>query len=263
MSGFSTEWLALRETADTAARANSVLESCRRHFAGRSSVIVCDLGAGTGSSVRAFERYLPSEQHWLLVDSDLSNLEAAERWLAGTRPSLRTKRTDLSTDSAPWPPGCDLVTASALFDLASPQWIARFCEKLAADRLPLLATLTYDGSQALDPPHRLDAAMLRAFNAHQRTDKGLGGAAAGPMGAQVLERELHQHRFRVERDASPWMLTAENNRELIAATLQGWADAIIASGLIEFALATEWLAARLAHTERMVVSQTDLFAAPP
>ena len=70
----------------------------------------------------------------------------------------------------------DLVTASAFFDLVSEEWIARFCQELAARQLPLYTVLTYDGTETWSPPHDHDAPMLAAFHAHQGRDKGFGWA---------------------------------------------------------------------------------------
>ena len=53
MSGFSAEWLALREPYDRRARNADVLDAVRRHFAGQTAIAVVDLACGTGSTVRA------------------------------------------------------------------------------------------------------------------------------------------------------------------------------------------------------------------
>ena len=68
----------------------------------------------------------------------------------------------------------DLVTTSALLDLVSETWLERLAVEIAARAIPLYAALSYDGRIALTPADPLDAAMVAAVNAHQRTDKGLG-----------------------------------------------------------------------------------------
>ena len=50
MTGFSAEWLALREPADHAARNLEVLAATARYFGGRETIEVLDLGAGSGQT---------------------------------------------------------------------------------------------------------------------------------------------------------------------------------------------------------------------
>ena len=48
MSGFSAQWLALREPHDQAARSGTVLDALAATFAGAPAVTVTDLACGTG-----------------------------------------------------------------------------------------------------------------------------------------------------------------------------------------------------------------------
>ena len=67
MSGFSAEWLALREPYDQAARSRSVLDAVRAALCPACrGVRVTDLGCGTGSTLRAVAPLLPAHQHWRL-----------------------------------------------------------------------------------------------------------------------------------------------------------------------------------------------------
>jgi hypothetical protein len=87
---------------------------------------------------------------------------------------------DLRAGVAPLLTPCpDIVTAAALFDLVSPEWLIRFTADLAAAGLPLYTVLTYDGSERWSPALPDDEAIIQAFHAHQTTDKGFG-PAAGP-----------------------------------------------------------------------------------
>jgi hypothetical protein len=277
MTGFSPEWLDLREVADGAARNGQVLAACARAFAGRDEISVCDLGAGTGASLRAFADVLPPRQHWTLVDHDGANLAAARERLTawadnselqesgfilfrdGQRIAVDLARRDLALEPRCWPAGTELVTASALFDLGSEEWIGRFAAALAADRLPLLATLTFDGTIALAPPHRLDAAIAGAFQTHQERDKGFG-PAAGCRAADILAARLKDAGYMVTIGDSPWRLSPFLE-ELRAALLDGVAVAVGETGLLDPRDIAVWRSAGQA-ARAIVVGHRDLFAAP-
>lgn len=278
MTGFSPEWLALREPADRSSRNRVVLETCRLAFAEYDELSVCDLGAGTGASLRAFAELLPRRQHWTLVDHDGANLAAAARQLAAWADRVRTSKSELvlwhgairidvkrvRRDLAPapccWPSATKLVAASALFDLVSEGWIGRFIDGLAADRLPLLATLTFDGSITLDPPHRLDAAIAEAFRAHQERDKGFG-PAAGWRAGEILAARLGDAGYKVTVGTSPWQLGPQDER-LRAAFLDGVVVAVGETGMLDSGDIAAWrLAGQLADT--VTVGHLDVFAVPP
>ena len=59
MSGFSAEWLALREPYDLRARNPAVLDAVAAFLKPRPSVRVVDLACGTGSTLRALSPHLP------------------------------------------------------------------------------------------------------------------------------------------------------------------------------------------------------------
>ncbi len=277
MTGFSPEWLALREPADAAARNGQILAACAQAFAGRDELSVCDLGAGTGASLRAFADFLPPRQHWTLVDHDDANLAAARERLKAwaDRSEIRGSvftlfhdshhimvepiRHDLALEPCCWPAGTGLVTASALFDLASGRWIGRFAAALAADRLPLLATLTFDGTIALDPPHRLDAAIAGAFREHQKGDKGFG-PAAGSHATDLLAIRLKNAGYTVTVGDSPWRLGPQLEG-LRAAFLDGVAAAVAETALLDPDDIAAWRSAGQAASA-IAVGHRDLFAMP-
>ena len=161
MTGFSPDWLALREPADHAARAATIADDVFVHFAGRSAITLADLGCGTGSNLRAMAEHLPARQIWRLVDWDRNLLDAARGCLvgwadraetedadmrlqkAGHDITLRLEQADLARDfESVLDRHADLVTATAFFDLVSVQWIDDFVAALARRHLPLYAILT-------------------------------------------------------------------------------------------------------------------------
>ncbi len=77
MSGFSADWLALREPYDLRARNPAVLDAVAASLEPLSSVRIVDLACGTGSTLRALSPRLPARQNWRLVDNDLSLLARA------------------------------------------------------------------------------------------------------------------------------------------------------------------------------------------
>lgn len=256
MTGFAADWLALREAADARSRSDRLIRAAAWDLEARISPVVCDLGAGTGAARRALAPVFPPATGWVLVDDDPALLARA------AAPGTVTLRADLAADPARWPAGCALVTATALFDLAGAGWLDTLAAALAADRLPLLSCLSYDGRIALSPAHPLDGAMFRAFNAHQLTDKGLGGPAAGPGAHGHLVRALAARGYRVDQDDTPWRLVAGRDGALIDAVLKGWADAAAGSAGVTPAMAADWLGARQAATAALAIGHRDIYARP-
>lgn len=260
MAGFDAAWLTLREPADRAARDRMLIQMAGDDLARHPAPMVCDLGAGTGSAFRAFDGRFPGGTRWVLVD-DTPEVLAEARRQCGAR--VETRVADLTVDPAPWPAGCRLVTASALFDLAGAAWIDRFVAALVADGLPLLACLTYDGVMKFDPAHPADGAVTDGFNAHQATDKGLGGPALGPAAAAHLSAALEAHGYTVMTLPSPWVLDRAGQGELMAETLKGIAGAAIEIGAVSEAGGQAWLQDRQANLTRLTVGHWDLYATPP
>ncbi|MEM9224167.1 MAG: hypothetical protein AAGB11_17430, partial [Pseudomonadota bacterium] len=125
----------------------------------------------------------------------------------------------------------------------------------------LLAMLTFDGVLSLAPEHPFDAAMVDAFHAHQRTDKGMG-PAAGPDAPAVLARSFRAASYRVEERDTPWLLNGERDRALITELLEGWAGAATEVLPQEERTVAGWLQSRLERTERLVVGHKDQLFLP-
>ena len=246
MSGFSAAWLALREPADHAARDAGLAQAAAALLIGKTPTRILDLGCGTGSNFRAFSPLVAAPQAWTLVDFDPRLLAAARSGNASSaQATLSFKHADLTQgleDLLADP--CDLVTAAAFFDLVSADWIERFCSALAARRLPLYATLTYDGAERWRPPHALDQRILNAFLAHQDGDKGFG-PAAGPRAHGLLRAGLERRGYFVREAKSPWRL-GPANRALMTQLADGIAAAAQETGAVSAAEAETWRLARQA-----------------
>lgn len=247
MSGFDAGWLDLREPADHRALARGPLDRLQALFGARRGIVsVADLGAGSGSLLRALAPRLGARQRWMLVERDPLLLRHARTrlcawadahaddddhgvlWLTkgGLRIEVAFLGHDLARDPLPEPVAgvADLVTASAFFDLVGADWLEAFMVRLAKARRPLYAPLIYSGRKTFAPPHPGDAAVLAAFNRHQRGDKGLG-PALGPDAPRALAKAAEAAGYAcMERD-SPWRLEPADG-PLVERLVSGMADAV-------------------------------------
>ena len=252
--GFSADWLALREPADHAARDRGLLAAAT-DAAGSQPVIV-DLGCGTGSTIRAFQGHLAGPVRWELVDNDADLLTHAAQAAAG---DVKTHQIDLRDLEALPLDRASLVTASALLDLCSRDWVEKLATRLASRRLPFYAALNYDGVMEWTPADPADAGITQAFNRHQRQDKGLG-PALGPDAADVIAEIFAAAGYRVLQADSPWRL-APDQAALHLELLQGIARAADEAGAAE---ARAWGARRAAAVERTHcrIGHRDILALP-
>jgi len=222
MSGFSAEWLALREPYDLRARNRAVLDATVELLASQPSVAIVDLACGTGSTFRALSPRITARQDWRLVDNDLSLLARVPR----SSPSITVTAMpiDLNRDlEAAFDSPADLITTSALLDLVSDDWLNRFVVEAAARRLPVYAALSYDGRAELAPSDPFDQRIVDAVNRHQRTSKGFG-PALGPTAAQTAIAAFERVGYQVMHGVADWQF-GPPDREIQTEILSGWAVA--------------------------------------
>lgn len=261
MSGsFSADWLDLRAPADARARAGDLIAEIARRLA--PPVGVVDLGAGSGATLAALAPHLPQPQTWHLVDADAALLAEATRRAAAAGITAHAVCADLTRNPAPWRETPSLITASALFDLASPAFIAAFAAAAAQTKAPVLAMLTYDGRLELAPHHPLDSLMIEAFNTHQRGEKSFG-RAAGPDAPRHLAEAFAAHGYTAEDRDSAWRLAAPRDGALIAALVDGWAEAAREIAAAPDDAIAAWRTARLADTQSLLVGHRDQVFLPP
>jgi hypothetical protein len=211
--GVTPEWLRMREPADSAARSAELVERLRRRLAAAGSLVIHDLGGGSGAMARWLAPLLPGRQHWVVHDRDARLLELA----VATSPAavtLEARRSDITRLTPHDLAGASLVTASALLDLLTAEGLVRMLR--ACTGRPMLLTLTVVGRVVLTPADPLDARVAAAFNAHQRRGGLLGPDAVAnavrELGAEVLVRP------------SPWRLNGAHP-DLTAEWLDGWVAA--------------------------------------
>lgn len=276
MSGFSADWLALREPADHRSRNRAIAQSLQGYFAERQAVRVVDLGCGTGSNLRATSELLPESQHWTLVDHDPALLTAARQRLiewadvhdvSGSDLLLRHQRnrltvtfrqadllTELDSVLGTEPA---LVTAAALFDLASIAFIQNTARAVVGRGAVFYTALTYNGVKRWSPRRPADNAMVAAFNRHQMSDKGFG-PAAGPTAPSNIADAFRIEGYLVDEGESPWEL-GPAEVSLIRDLAVGFADAVRETKAVDERTVRAWL--EVSRTGAYV-GHTDTFARP-
>ena len=265
MSGFSADWLTLREPYDLRARNPVVLDAVAASFKPHPSLRIVDLASGTGSTLRALSPRLPARQNWKLIDNDLGLLKRATATPLASDVAVTTIQLDLNRDlEAALDGAIDLVTISALLDLVSEGWLDRLAVAVAARAIPLYAALSYDGRSGFTPPDPFDAAIAAAVNAHQRIDKGFG-PALGPAAAAFAIARFEALGYSVVHGASDWVM-GPDDRDVQTEILVGWASAAHDMDGLSPADATAWLtrrrAAIAAGCSSLFVGHVDFFATP-
>lgn len=276
MSAFSSDWLSLREPADMRSRNRDIANAVSAWFGLRDHMRVLDLGSGTGSNLRASAPLLCARQTWTLVDNDADLLKHARTALRGwadtaesaSQDALLLKKghaqitvsfhkRDLSLGLGDLAKDCDLVTASALFDLVSASFIRDAARTLAQTRTPFYAVLTYNGLQKWAPHRPADNRIAAAFNRHQMSDKGFG-PAAGPMAPSLLADQFRLEGYSVLEGESPWRLD-QRERILIAELQRGHAMAVLETGALDPKTVEAWVKVIRSAVE---IGHTDIFATP-
>ena len=265
MSGFSAYWLTLREPFDARARNPSVLDAVAIALERYSLVRIVDLACGTGSTFRALGARLPPRQNWKLVDNDLGLLARAKAALHSQDVVINAVPLDLNRDlEAALDGPVDLVTTSALLDLVSESWLDRLTVEVAARSIPFYAALSYNGFVELVPADPLDAAVIAAVDAHQRTDKGFG-PALGPAAANTAIARFESLGYSVTHGRSDWFI-GPDDRDMQIEVLSGWASAAREIDALTLADAAAWLTRRrdivTAGRSSLRVGHVDVFATP-
>jgi len=265
MTGFSAEWLALREPYDTRARNAEVLAAIANFLKPLPAVRVIDLACGTGSTLRSLSPRLPARQNWHLVDHDVRLLMHAKATPVAKDIDVTVTPLDLNRDlEAAFDGEVDLVATSALLDLVSAAWLDRLALALAARSIPFYAALSYDGRTGFIPTDLSDTRVMAGMNAHQTTDKGFG-PALGPTAAPFMIARLEGLGYSVVHGAADWVMGPED-RDIQTEILTGWASASDEMGALPLADATAWLTRRRLAVEAgcssLLVGHIDFFATP-
>jgi hypothetical protein len=305
VSGFSADWLALREPFDSAAREGTWgvfdLPARAAHWrAADTTLAVLDLACGSGSNLRALAPRLGGPQCWRLIDHDPALLaavpQAMAQWarrqgyriasVAGPNANLRIEGPGFSADVA-----CErldlaqtlrnegdaigfarthLVTASALLDLVSADWLDALLGRACGSGAALLFALSVDGRTEWSPPDHDDDTVHRCFSQHQRSDKGFG-PALGPAAISHACQRLMEAGYETLLAKSDWVIDAGANGSA-PAMLQAMIDGMAAAATEQEPAAARniqgWKARRLAiaagkpGNSRLTVGHIDIMAEP-
>ena len=298
MSGFSADWLALREPFDHRARAMAwpaldIGAHAARWRAAQSHdrvLTVIDLACGSGANLRALAPRITGPQRWQLIDHDAALLAAVPRTLTrwarehgyrttttpGSRTALHVEGADFSvelvTEQADLALGLDgvgwrqahLITASALLDLVSAAWLAALVSAARERSAALLFALCVDGRTAWEPVDPGDAEIHRLFSLHQRRDKGFGGPALGPAAVPQACGLLAQAGYTVLQARSDWDLAGPDAPAIVTAMIEGMAAAATEQEPEAGAAVRQWKTRRmaLAAVGRLSVGHADIMALP-
>lgn len=216
----SAAWLALREPADAAARSTELVDELVPALP-EGTLVIHDLGCGSGSMTRWLAPRLPGSARWVLHDRDAELLEAVT--LAAL--DFETRHDDLTRLDPAQLADADLITASALLDMMTADELQRLVDLCAGAGCPVLITLTVVGRVELTPAEPLDAAVMAAFNAHQRRDTA-EGQLLGPAAAHSAARAFSARGRDVLVRPSPWRLGPED-AELAGEWFTGWLAAAV------------------------------------
>jgi hypothetical protein len=263
----SRRWLALREPADAAARARSLVEYLKRPPIDRW--VIHDLGGGTGAMGRWLAPLLPGPQRWIVHDRDADLLEVAAAHPPGPAAdggavTVAARRSDITRFEPSDLAGTTLITASSLLDMLTEDELARIVTVCASARCPVLLTLTVIGHVGLSPPNPLDQRLAAAFNAHQRraTERG---RLLGPEAAAFAVQEFRRLGAKIIAQDSPWRLDASYS-DLLAAWLGGWVRAACEQQAELAGEADVYTRQRMAQAQSgelaVIVGHTDLLALP-
>lgn len=287
MGDFAAAWLSLREPVDVRARARALVDRLRQALPRADGIHILDLGCGTGSNLRVLAPQLGGTQHWLCVDADPALLavlpDATARWARGVglgwepdarrisrvapplSVTLEPRALDLAQALDQLP--CErlgLISASALIDLVSADWLAALVALAAEHHLPMLVALSYDGRVKLEPRLDLDAEVIGWVNAHHGRDKGFG-PALGPAATETLAALARSHGYQVETCPSDWLI-GPSEPELQRALIHGWCDAASEQAPDRSAMIVSWRERRLdavtRGASRLRVGHLDLLALP-
>ena len=259
---FASDWLALREPVDHRSRSSDLVRRLDTVGASRGWSRILDLGTGRGSNLRYLAPRLGWARAWTAVDHDGALLDELR---ASFGADVTTVEGDLRAEGLDRIADADVVTASALLDLVSAEWVEAMAERCAVSGCAVLVALTWDGSFEWREPDPDDARVLDAVRRHQAGEKGMG-RALGPSAAVATTVALRNVGFDVGLEASPWVLRGPD-AALARALMDGWVEAAQEMLPNDRERLVAWRDRRRAHIDggawELRVGHHDLLGLPP
>ena len=255
----------MREPYDLRARSAALLARLAEWRRGRGRLHIVDLGSGTGSNLRCTAPALGGAQDWTLVEWDEGLIGSGESLLGAASVGWRYHRLDLARDLEQLAESrVDLITASALIDLVSAEWLDRLIKLRRRTGAALYIVLSFDGRITWEPADPLDQPLRELVDAHQRTDKGFG-PALGPSAAESLRALLASDDGVPSSATSDWIL-GPADQTIQLELLVGYEAASVAMAPERADALTAWAQRRrewvVAGTSRLRIGHRDLLLLP-
>ncbi|QFG20803.1 SAM-dependent methyltransferase [Actinomadura sp. WMMB 499] len=266
MTVASPSWAELREPADAAARAGSLLDVLRAELPPDRPVTVWNARCGDGALSRWLAPRLHGPQHWIMHDSDPAlaarAVEGITRAASDGTPVTAPVTAEVRVAALAELRAADVVGTSVLAacDVLHRLTAAEVDAFAATACRPALLTLTPIGRVRLDPADPLDVEFAAAADAHRRRDGRLGVDAAFTAADAFTRRGATVH-----TRPSPWRLGPARSA-LMAQWLRGWVAAAVEHRPALAADAPAYLRRRLADCANgdltVEVRHLDLLAVP-
>lgn len=213
------------------------------------SVVIIDVGAGTGNSARWFKQHLTPrlpqrDLRWVLLDADAAALHTASDtmpeadMLSAPISQLPSIADELLSNSLE--PAQLLITGSAVLDVLTQSDLHAITDTIIRHSGIGLLLLSITGTWQLTPADLQDTIINQTFCAHQQRDGKLGPDSAGALLAAAQRAGAS-----IESGNSPWQLVAPRDQEFMARFLTERIEAVIAQQPQLRSLATDWLDRRI------------------
>lgn len=230
-NNFDADWLNERYPYDVEARNKTIEILALDYLKEKKSLILVDIGAGTGSNCFYFLDKIEQDQSWIFIEKDpilapilVKRLEEYATFHKYQWSSKRdryeiktpTKTVDFRIISDSFLDiarlidlsKVDLLLANAVFDLFSKEQINDFLLPIIEEKIACLFTLNYSGMRFL-PEDPFDYAYIELYEAHMERPQFFG-QAAGKMAMDCLVDSFSKGDYQIDTGKSTWHILEED-----------------------------------------------------